>query len=228
MFYPGPVEAELGFFLVSGVVIEFKWYFIWQVKMDLQTAIVFLPALVVGLTFHEAAHAISAKWLGDDTAERMGRVSLNPMRHMSLMGTAALFVIGFGWGKPVMVNIYNFKKPRFYYLLSSLAGPGANLILGGISLGALYLPLPGYLQVVFVPLFLVNSLLAVFNLLPIPPLDGSKIWPCLIPGAGPVINPKWGRLWLIVLVVLLVTDKVDIFMGPVFGFLFSLLPAGIA
>ena len=107
--------------------------------MNLQTALILLPGLVVGLTVHEAAHAITAKWLGDRTASQMGRVSLNPLRHLSLLGTLALFIVGFGWGKPVIVNVYNFKKPKLYYLLSSLAGPASNLILCALVLGVLYI-----------------------------------------------------------------------------------------
>ena len=78
--------------------------------MNLMTALLLLPGLIIGLTFHEAAHAITAKWLGDRTSERMGRISLNPFRHLSPLGTLALFFIGFGWGRPVIVNLYNFKK----------------------------------------------------------------------------------------------------------------------
>ncbi len=192
--------------------------------MGIETALMLLPGLVVGLTFHEAAHAISAKWLGDHTAERMGRVSLNPLRHLSLMGTAALFFIGFGWGKPVLINLQNFKKPKFHYLLSSLAGPAANLVLAAIALGILYLRPWWVLEWICTSIFIVNSLLATFNLLPIPPLDGSKIWPCLIPGASPQISKKWGRVWLIVLVVCLFTGVIDKVIDPVFGFLFALLP----
>ncbi len=71
-----------------------------------------LPGLIIGLTVHEAAHAISAKWLGDDVAWRQGRVTLNPLKHLSLFGTLALFVLGFGGGKPVKVNLYNFTSPK--------------------------------------------------------------------------------------------------------------------
>ena len=88
----------------------------------MQTASVWLPGLIMGLTVHEAAHAITAKWLGDRTVEQMGRVSLNPLRHLSPLGTLALFILGLGWGKPVVVNVSNFKRPKLYYLLSSLAG----------------------------------------------------------------------------------------------------------
>jgi len=192
--------------------------------MNLKTALLFLPGLIIGLTFHEAAHAITAKWLGDRTSERMGRVSLNPLRHLSPLGTLALFIIGFGWGKPVIVNLYNFKRPKLYYLLSSLAGPAVNLILCGISLGLLYLHPHVLIQWICMSVFFINAILACVNLLPIPPLDGSKIWPCIIPGAKPVISGRWTMVWMAVLVVALYTGALDKILGPVMSFLTSLLP----
>ena len=192
--------------------------------MNLKTALLFLPGLIIGLTFHEAAHAITAKWLGDRTSERMGRISLNPLRHLSPLGTLALFIIYFGWGKPVIVNLYNFKRPKLYYLLSSLAGPAANLILCGVSLGLLYLHPHVLIQWICMSVFLINAILACVNLLPIPPLDGSKIWPCIIPGAKPVISGKWTMVWMAVLVVALYTGAIGKILGPVLGFLTSLLP----
>ncbi len=192
--------------------------------MNLMTALFLLPGLVVGLTFHEAAHALTAKWLGDRTSERMGRISLNPLRHLSPLGTLALFFIRFGWGKPVIVNLYNFKKPKLYYLLSSLAGPAANLILCGISLGLLHLYPHWSIQWICTSVFIINAILACINLLPIPPLDGSKIWPCIIPGARPVISGKWTMVWMVVLVISLYSGVLNKIIGPVLGFLFSLLP----
>jgi Zn-dependent protease len=192
--------------------------------MNLMTALFLLPGLVIGLTFHEAAHAITAKWLGDRTSERMGRISLNPFRHLSPLGTLVLFFIGFGWGRPVIVNLYNFKKPKLYYLLSSLAGPAANLILCGISLGLLHLYLHWSIQWICTSVFFINAILACVNLLPIPPLDGSKIWPCIIPGARPVISGKWTMVWMAVLVVSLYSGVINKILGPVLGFLASLLP----
>ena len=192
--------------------------------MTLEIALFLLPGLIIGLTIHEAAHAISAKWLGDLTAERMGRVSLNPLRHLSPLGTAALFVLGFGWGKPVTVNIYNFKNPKFYYLLSSLAGPASNLILAAIALGVLYLNPPAIIGIVASSIFFINSILAVINLLPIPPLDGSKIWPCLIPGLKPTISKKWTNIWMGVLLVAVFTGSISKVLAPVQNFLFALLP----
>lgn len=195
--------------------------------MDLYTALLLLPGLLVGLTIHEAAHAITAKWLGDSTAERMGRVSLNPLRHLSPLGTIALFILGFGWGKPVVVNIYNFKKPKLYYLLSSLAGPVANLVLCGLSLGILYLRPHWTIVFICMSIFFINAILAVINLLPVPPLDGSKIWPCIIPGMKPTVSAKWTKVWMVVLLVCLFTGVIDKILGPVLGFLTSLLPNDI-
>ena len=192
--------------------------------MDLMTALFLLPGLVIGLTFHEAAHAITAKWLGDRTSERMGRISLNPLRHLSPLGTLALFFIGFGWGRPVIVNLYNFKRPKLYYLLSSLAGPAANLILCGISLSLLHLYPHWSIQWICTSVFVINAILACVNLLPIPPLDGSKIWPCIIPGARPVISGKWTMVWMVILVISLYSGALNKIVGPVLGFLFSLLP----
>lgn len=192
--------------------------------MTFETALMLLPGLIIGLTFHEAAHAITAKWLGDRTAEKMGRVSLNPMKHLSPMGTIALFILGFGWGKPVIVNLYNFKKPKFYYLLSSLAGPAINLILSAAALGILYMNPHWMIYRVCTSIFLINALLAVFNLLPVPPLDGSKIWPCLIPGMRPVVSGKWSAAWMVILVVCLLTGVIGKIITPVFHILFSIMP----
>ena len=194
--------------------------------MNLDTALLLLPGLLVGLTIHEFAHAITAKWLGDSTAERMGRVSLNPLRHLSPLGTVALFILGFGWGKPVVVNIYNFKRPKLYYLLSSLAGPAANLVLCGLSLGILYLRPHWTIAFICMSIFYINAILAVINLLPVPPLDGSKIWPCIIPGMKPTVSAKWTRVWMVVLIVCLFTGVIDKILVPVLDFLTSLLPHG--
>ena len=193
--------------------------------MTIKTALMLLPGLIIGITFHEAAHAISAKWLGDRTAEKMGRVSLNPLRHLSPMGTLALFFIGFGWGKPVIVNLYNFERPKLHYLLSSLAGTAINVILSGVALGILYLRPHWIIEWICTSVYIINALLAVFNLLPVPPLDGSKIWPCVIPGMRPVVSGRWTMVWMAALVICLLTGVIGTIMEPVFGFLFSLLPA---
>jgi len=192
--------------------------------MNLQLALLLLPGLIIGLTVHEAAHAITAKWLGDRTSEKMGRVSLNPLRHLSLYGTLALFVLHFGWGKPVIVNLYNFKKPKFYYLLSSLAGPVSNLLICGICLAVLYMHPPQIIDAFLRAVFFINGMLAAINMVPIPPLDGSKIWPCLIPGMKPTISGKWSMVWMAVLLVGLYTGTIGKVLDPIQETMWQMLP----
>lgn len=158
-----------------------------------------LPGIVIGLAFHEFAHAWVANKLGDDTPRLQGRVTLNPVSHIDPIGMIALIFVGFGWGVPVEINPRNFKKPRRDELLVSLSGAVMNLILAilftvilkvvlitmGYSAGTLEAVLmtmnylsDGMSQVIIVILFniiYINLILMVFNLLPIPPLDGFNI-----------------------------------------------------
>ena len=182
-----------------------------------------LPGLIIGLTIHEAAHAISAKWLGDHVAERQGRITLNPLKHLSLVGTLALFLLGFGWGKPVEVNLYHFKSPKRDYLISSLAGPLSNILLSLVALGLLHLSLPGWLQQLMMSLFMINAILALVNLIPIPPLDGSKIWPCLIPGMRPVVKSRMSQVCLVVLIVAMLTGTIRKILNPSMAFLANVM-----
>lgn len=135
-------------------------------------------ALLIALTWHEAAHALVAKRLGDDTAEMMGRLTLNPLAHLDPLGTAAIFFAGIGWGKPVPVNPANFASPRLDNLKVALAGPLSNLILAAFFAlaQAVFRPDSQSLAAEFSQIVIFfNLLLAFFNLIPIPPLDGSKI-----------------------------------------------------
>jgi len=131
----------------------------------------FLLGLVVAITVHEASHGWVAYKLGDPTAKLAGRITLNPIAHLDPLGTFFLFLVGFGCGIPVPINPYNFRNPRWDQLFVALAGPGANLILA-ILLALLYRLLPTPLLLAIIS---VNLILMVFNLLPIPPLDGSKV-----------------------------------------------------
>ncbi|MFT7184471.1 MAG: Zn-dependent protease [Oceanicoccus sp.] len=145
----------------------------------------YLLALVLILTVHEAAHAWVATRLGDPTAQRAGRLSLNPLRHLDLLGTIMLFLAGIGWGKPVPVNPRNFKNPVRDEALTALAGPLANLFMAIIAAIPLsYAPTDGYwgVLVLFSSAVLDLSLvLFLFNMLPIPPLDGSKFIAAFVP-----------------------------------------------
>ncbi|MEI6040275.1 MAG: site-2 protease family protein [Candidatus Berkelbacteria bacterium] len=137
--------------------------------------IIYLLILVLALTVHEAAHAYMAHLLGDDTAKHMGRLTLNPLAHLDLWGSILMLVAGFGWGKPVMVNPLHFENPKLDNITVALAGPVSNFLLACL-LGLLirFIPMPALIQSGLALGVLLNLTLMVFNLLPIPPLDGSK------------------------------------------------------
>src|SRR5918911_746182 len=140
-------------------------------------AVAFLLGLVVGITVHEASHATSAYLLGDDTAYRDGRVTLNPLSHLDVLGNLMLLMVGFGWGKPTPVVPSKLRGGVLGPVAVAFAGPASNLLI--VAVCALLYALPafqeGYLAKIVVAVAFVNALLFVFNLIPIPPLDGAKV-----------------------------------------------------
>ncbi len=143
-----------------------------------------LLSLLIAITVHEFAHAWVADLRGDPTAKAMGRLTLNPLAHLDLLGTILLLTTGFGWGKPVPVDPFNLTDPDKDMALISLAGPGANLLAAFLAGIIFHLPLihslPGIVTSIYIFTYL-NIILAVFNLLPFYPLDGSKIWTFVLP-----------------------------------------------
>lgn len=132
-----------------------------------------IVALIIALSIHEFAHAYTAYILGDDTAK--SRISLNPLVHLDIWGTLMLLIVGFGWGKPVEVNPYNFKNPRKDIALVALAGPVSNFITAFICFAILqYIDFMGLAMLLSAIMYL-NLGLGIFNLIPLYPLDGSKI-----------------------------------------------------
>lgn len=187
--------------------------------------------LLLALTCHELAHGLAALALGDPTAKRAGRLTLNPLRHLDPLGTIVFFIANIGWAKPVPVDPRFFKNPLKGMLLVALAGPGANFLLSALF-AALYhglLPLAlehetELLGKVLVPLTLiaqagvfVNLVLGAFNLLPVPPLDGSNIVAGLLPRRVAYRYLSFGRYGIFVLLGLfLVSDLFDLnFLGRV-------------
>ena len=153
--------------------------------LSLEHTLLVLPGILVGFTVHEFAHAWVALRLGDDTAQQMGRFSLNPIRHIDLIGFILLLTAGFGWAKPVMIDHSKLRRPRRDDVLIAVAGPFSNLALSiaGTALLALLIAVLPYrgnqlltwgLQALNAGIF-VNLGLFVFNLIPIPPLDGSHV-----------------------------------------------------
>ncbi len=156
-------------------------------SFDISQWIVKIPVLLFAITIHEYAHGRAALWLGDPTAKSMGRLTLNPLPHIDPIGAICLFLFHFGWAKPVPIDTRYFKNPRKDIIITSLAGPLANLCAAlavGMLFRYLYLPWEVY-QVVLVYLLFMNLGLGLFNLLPLPPLDGSHILENILsPGAA--------------------------------------------
>ena len=177
-------------------------------------------AAVLCICFHETCHGLAALWLGDPTAKRMGRLSLNPMKHIDPMGLVMLVVAKFGWAKPVPIDVRYFKNPRAGMALTALAGPLSNVFLSAVAAAgytasmfyAIYFELT-FLETLaefFFIVFYLSAGLAVFNLLPIPPLDGSKVLFALIPEKAYWKLLRYERYGMIALMVLLLTGVLDI------------------
>lgn len=156
---------------------------------SLGAAVLRLAAVFLCLTVHETCHGLAALALGDPTAKSMHRLSLNPLRHIDWLGLLLMFTAGFGWAKPVPVDPRYFKKPKQGMALTALAGPVSNFVLAAFGLLAckfiyLYIPYGDTWNVVFSFCYYTAILsigLGVFNLIPIPPLDGSKVLAMLLP-----------------------------------------------
>ena len=185
-------------------------------NIDSQIIVLLIPALVFSLSFHEFAHAWMAYRLGDSTAARMGRLTLNPMSHLDPIGSLALLLMGFGWAKPVPVDPRYLKNPRQDMVKVAAAGPISNIILAIIAAFVLRLLfdtdlLSNSVKTFFIIFMQINITLAVFNLLPVSPLDGSQILsPFLEKQFGPDIVWKmqiYGpRVLFIIIIISMVTD----------------------
>lgn len=193
-----------------------------------QRVVVWIFPVIFAITVHEVAHGWVAKKRGDTTASMLGRLTLNPIKHIDWIGTIlvpAILVLSFtgfifGWAKPVPVNDKNFRHPRVDMALVAIAGPIANLLMALIWAGIARIGVSVELEAISLPLIYmgiagisINLVLALINLIPIPPLDGSRVLACLLP-------PKWawhfnriGSLGLIVLLVLLMTDTLTMVLG---------------
>lgn len=144
--------------------------------------VIWAIVLVIAITVHEFAHAYAADRLGDPTPRSQGRLTLNPLAHLDPLGTVALLIFHFGWGKPVQFDPYNLRDPRRDSAIISLAGPASNIVLAVvISLLLNNLALSPLLIAICSSLITINIILAIFNLVPVYPLDGEKILLALLP-----------------------------------------------
>ena len=190
----------------------------WSVLTNLLLSVV--PALIC-ITLHELAHGYVAYRLGDDTAKRAGRLTLNPLRHIDIMGLLMMIVFKFGWAKPVPVNMWKFKNPKKGMAITAAAGPIANLLIALVFLvlyGFLFALLhrPGrslnwLLEMLYITAYL-SVALAIFNIIPIPPLDGSKVlFSCISDRSYTKLMyyERYGMIILLVLVLLLSRTSLD-------------------
>ena len=190
----------------------------WSVLTNLLLSVV--PALIC-ITLHELAHGYVAYRLGDDTAKRAGRLTLNPLRHIDIMGLLMMIVFKFGWAKPVPVNMWKFKNPKKGMAITAAAGPIANLLIALVFLflyGFLFALLhrPGrslnwLLEMLYITAYL-SVALAIFNIIPIPPLDGSKVlFSCISDRSYTKLMyyERYGMIILLVLVLLLSRPSLD-------------------
>lgn len=191
-----------------------------------------IASILIAFTVHEFAHAYAAELLGDHTAKSLGRLTLNPIAHIHALGFILLLVAGFGWGKPVPFNPRNLKNPKWGSALIGLAGPLSNLLLAVLTiiimmlLAGKGLLLANSLLTVFLT-FLVqfNIILMVFNLIPLPPLDGSKILFAIIPDRYHHLRVslnQYGPMILFFLIIVDATSPVSIF-GSIFTFFLNVV-----
>lgn len=175
-------------------------------------------ASLLCITIHETCHGLVALWLGDDTAKCQGRLSLNPLRHVDVMGLVMMALLRFGWARAVPVDPRRFRRPKLGMALTALAGPVSNVLLMlfamALRVAALvYLPV-GAVQdylVLFLELTaLLSAGLAVFNLFPIPPLDGSKVLFSVLPRWWYGLLLRYERYGMLLLAVLLLTNVLDV------------------
>ncbi|HLR34375.1 MAG TPA: site-2 protease family protein [Tissierellales bacterium] len=187
--------------------------------------IIALPGLFMAIIFHEVAHGYTAYKLGDPTAKNAGRLTLNPIKHIDLTGFLFLLIFKFGWAKPVPVNSMYFKHRKRDMILVSLAGPLTNfllaLVLGGIlSIGFITNEIVA--QILIIGIWY-NIMLGIFNLLPFPPLDGSKVVASLLPTKYEYFFYENQRYLSLILIILILTNSVDKILSPLIDFTLNIM-----
>lgn len=187
-----------------------------------------LPAIIIAMVFHEYAHARVADALGDPTARYMGRLTLNPVAHIDWIGLIMLILLRFGWAKPVMINPSNLENPRRDDIIISLAGPLVNLLIAFVGAGIYYflmmnqISISSGLRMVLSYIILYNVNFAIFNMIPIPPLDGSHVIANLLPSKLAEYYESLARFGFIILIALLYTPILKTVLIPIQIFILSL------
>ncbi len=203
-----------------------------DINLFIQKLAILAPPFLFALTVHELAHGYIAYQLGDPTAKNQGRLTLNPLKHLDPLGVLAFIIMKIGWAKPVPINPNYFKNPQQGMLLVALAGPGANVVLAIASATlvkflVLFDMIPLFILQPLVSMLVasvwINIMLAVFNCLPIPPLDGSKVLMGLLPPAALQSYMKLEPFGFILLLILFYTGIIPQLIMPIIRFSNNLL-----
>ena len=210
--------------------------------IELLSLLLTLPAVIIAITFHEFAHAFAADKLGDDTPRMQGRLNLNPMTHIDPVGFMLLMFAGFGWGKPVQINPRNFNRNVRMdkgEAIVSIAGPIMNFIIAIVSaiiLGAIYTFVPSIIfnntvgNIIYIllqELVIINIGLGVFNLIPLPPLDGSKIFINFMPYNTRRWILEHSHIFYYIFLAIWITGLASVIIAPIINLLYDGLMSGI-
>ena len=198
-------------------------------NISIPQLLILLPALIIAFTIHELCHGLMAYVLGDSTAKRDGRLTLNPIRHIDPIGLICILLFQFGWAKPVMVDPRNLKNPKIDMAFIAIAGPVSNFIMAFVTLMCIPLllrivpQLPEIVTSAMIQFALINVMLGVFNLLPIPPLDGSKVIGGLLPDDIYERYMSLARFGMPILLILMLTRITGRIIFPVIEAIFDAL-----
>ena len=184
-----------------------------DLRSNLIQLLFLIPVMMIALTLHELAHGYTAYKLGDPTARNFGRLTLNPIKHLDPVGVLMILFVGFGWAKPVPVDPRYFKNPKRDIALTAIAGPVTNLICafaGILIFRVIWTFIPQSIFVYFILVFFntfisLNLFLALFNLIPMPPLDGSKIFDSVLPPSASYQYQRFQRYGFLILIFLMFT-----------------------
>ncbi len=192
--------------------------------INLQDIIIRTIAVLVAIIPHEMAHGYAAYLCGDETAKNDGRLSLNPLHHLDPIGTICLIFFKFGWAKPVMINPNNFRDRKKGAFFVSIAGVLTNFILAIISVIIMkHIRLNDFVFELFMNIFWFNIVLGVFNLIPIPPLDGSKLLFSFLPLKYEYYLIKYEKYGYIILLLLIMSNNLDKILIPMVNFMINLI-----
>ncbi len=208
---------------------------------ELISLLLTIPAVLIAITFHEFAHAFAADKLGDDTPRRQGRLNLNPLSHLDPIGSVMLVFAGFGWGKPVEIKPRNFTRKISMSAgeaIVSIAGPLMNFLLAIIfsiiffAIGK-FVPEFALTQVGIIIMMLINITviinvgLGVFNLIPLPPLDGSKVLRGVLPYKGKEWLDRYSQIFYLIFLALWITGIAGIIISPIINVVYNVITSGI-